>query len=163
MYKHPSTIESVSVDGEVYPLSELNNNIQIHSLEKDGTCTFSFKKRKHVVIIDLENRKDRQSFIKTKGKEFSLKINTSLSLLIEQLGFNESAANTDSEVIAPMPGLVLKTMVKKDEEVVQGQILLTLEAMKMENAIKSPRDGIIKEIKVKDGDKVDKGSILIQF
>jgi biotin carboxyl carrier protein len=163
MYKHPSLIESVNIDGEIYPASELENNIHIHALEKDGTCTFSFKNKKHKVIIDLENKENRQSYIKTKGKEFSLKINTHLSLLIEQLGFNESVVNTDSEVIAPMPGLVLKTMVKKGQEVKKGEILLTLEAMKMENVIKSTRDGIIKELMVSDGDKVDKGSILIQF
>ena len=64
---------------------------------------------------------------------------------------------------APMPGLVLDIMVKEGEEVTEGQELIVLEAMKMENAIKSPQDGKIKKIAIKNQDKIDKNHTLLSF
>ncbi|MCL4155747.1 UNVERIFIED_CONTAM: hypothetical protein GTU68_052685 [Idotea baltica] len=62
-----------------------------------------------------------------------------------------------------MPGLVLNIRVSPGDEVAEGDTLLVLEAMKMENVIKAVGNGTVKEIKVGHGDKVDKGQILIQF
>ena len=64
---------------------------------------------------------------------------------------------------APMPGLVLDIMVKEGEEVTEGQELIVLEAMKMDNAIKSPQDGKIKKIAIKNQDKIDKNHTLLSF
>ncbi|MDG2454536.1 MAG: acetyl-CoA carboxylase biotin carboxyl carrier protein subunit, partial [Bacteroidia bacterium] len=61
------------------------------------------------------------------------------------------------------PGLVLNVLVKAGEEVSEGQEIVILEAMKMENAIKSPQDGIIQSILVQNQDKVEKNQILIEF
>ena len=62
-----------------------------------------------------------------------------------------------------MPGLVLSVLVKEGDEVKKGDNLLVLEAMKMENIIKSPADVTIKSIKIKASDKVEKNQVLIQF
>ena len=67
------------------------------------------------------------------------------------------------ELKAPMPGLVLDVKVTSGDEVIEGQELLVLEAMKMENAIKSPQDGIIKSISIEKNDKVEKNQILVSF
>ena len=62
-----------------------------------------------------------------------------------------------------MPGLILDLKVKPGDEVKKGDIVLILEAMKMENIIKSPGDGLVKSVKVKLKDSVEKNQILIQF
>lgn len=62
-----------------------------------------------------------------------------------------------------MPGLVLEISVADGQEVNAGDSLLILEAMKMENIIKSPGQGVIDEILVKTGQAVDKGQLLIKF
>jgi biotin carboxyl carrier protein len=62
-----------------------------------------------------------------------------------------------------MPGLVLSVLVKEGDEVKKGDNLFVLEAMKMENIIKSPADVTIKSIKIKASDKVEKNQVLIQF
>jgi biotin carboxyl carrier protein len=62
-----------------------------------------------------------------------------------------------------MPGLVLKVFVSNGDEVKKGDNLFILEAMKMENIIKSPSDVSIKNIKIVPGDKVEKGQVLMQF
>jgi biotin carboxyl carrier protein len=55
-----------------------------------------------------------------------------------------------------MPGLVVKLSVSVGESVKKGQGLLILEAMKMQNEIKSPMDGVVKEIKVSEKQAVEK-------
>jgi biotin carboxyl carrier protein len=64
---------------------------------------------------------------------------------------------------APMPGLVLKTEVKKGEPVNKGDTLVIIEAMKMENMIKTPFDGIVKEVHVSPTQAVDKNALLIEL
>ena len=64
---------------------------------------------------------------------------------------------------APMPGLVLDILVNEGDEVTEGQELIVLEAMKMENAIKSPQDGIIDKIQIDKQDKIDKNHTLLSF
>ncbi len=62
---------------------------------------------------------------------------------------------------APMPGAVISVNVNAGDEVSQGQVLLILEAMKMEHRIVSPRDGKVKEVHVVQGDQVDNGALLV--
>ena len=62
-----------------------------------------------------------------------------------------------------MPGLVVNIFVKEGDAVLEGDKLLTLEAMKMENILKSPGDGIIKKINIGKTQTVDKNQILIEF
>ncbi len=66
-------------------------------------------------------------------------------------------------VTSPMPGKILRILVKEGEEVKTGQGLIILEAMKMENEIPSPRNGTVKKILVKEGDTVDTRQPLIKL
>jgi biotin carboxyl carrier protein len=65
------------------------------------------------------------------------------------------------EIRAPMPGLVLEVIVSVGQRVKSGDVLLRVEAMKMENDIKSDREGTVKEILVSKGDEVLEGAVLI--
>jgi 3-methylcrotonyl-CoA carboxylase alpha subunit len=64
---------------------------------------------------------------------------------------------------APMPGLVLKVLVREGEHVRAHQALIVLEAMKMEHSIEAPHDGIIKKVRVVEGGRVAEGDILIEM
>ncbi|MCZ2108954.1 MAG: biotin/lipoyl-binding protein [Dehalococcoidia bacterium] len=70
-----------------------------------------------------------------------------------------SAAN--GAVKAQIAGRILSVKVKVGDQVARGDVLLILEAMKMENEIKAPADGTVKELLVKDGDRVSEGAGLI--
>ena len=63
--------------------------------------------------------------------------------------------------MAPMPGKVVKVLVKDGQAVKQGQVLLVLEAMKMEQTTVSPVDGAVKQVLVREGEQVTSGQILI--
>ena len=62
-----------------------------------------------------------------------------------------------------MPGLVLELNVEAGQTIAKGDPLLILEAMKMENVIKSAGEGVVEEILVKKGAAVEKGALLIKL
>lgn len=64
-------------------------------------------------------------------------------------------------VNAPMPGNILKIEVKQGDTVKAGQLMVILEAMKMENEIVAPKAGTVAQVVAKVGDKVDTGAALI--
>ena len=66
-------------------------------------------------------------------------------------------------VKAPLPGSILEIQVKEGESVKAGNVLLILEAMKMENEIVAPIDGVIKSIYVKAGDTVNTNDLLVSI
>ena len=113
-------------------------------------------------VISFE-RGAKSAQIKVNGNIYSVTAQDQFDILLDQLGM--SALNTAkvSEIKAPMPGLVLKLFVKEGSEVKKGDNLFILEAMKMENIIKSPADVIVKTVKIKPGDKVEKGQVLLLF
>lgn len=64
-------------------------------------------------------------------------------------------------VTAPMPGTILKVHVSVGDTVAVGDVLLMLEAMKMENEISSPVSGVIREVHVREGQPVNAGDVLV--
>ena len=73
---------------------------------------------------------------------------------------NSSVAGNDGRIVAPMPGRVVVIKAGPGEAVVAGQELLVIEAMKMELAIKSPRDGVVAELRATAGDFVEADAVL---
>ena len=71
------------------------------------------------------------------------------------------AAGAGEAVTAPMPGTVLNVKVTQGQSVKKGDILVILEAMKMENEITAPRDGVVSQIVATKGAAVDTGAALL--
>ncbi len=67
----------------------------------------------------------------------------------------------EARVAAPMPGRVLRVLVKPGDDVAVGQGLVVVEAMKMENEIGSPKAGRVREVAVTDGQSVESGRLLV--
>ena len=80
-------------------------------------------------------------------------------------GYKPSGISDTDEgaLISQMPGKVVKLMTKVGATVTKGETLLILEAMKMENEIKSSADGVIKAIHVKEGQALDAGQVMIEI
>jgi propionyl-CoA carboxylase alpha chain len=73
------------------------------------------------------------------------------------------AADTSKLVVSPMPGLVMAMEVQEGDAVKEGQTLAIIEAMKMENLIRSERDGVVKTVGFKVGDSVATDDVLVEF
>ena len=81
----------------------------------------------------------------------------------EPYGKFESITTGEKSIFAPMPAKVIKVKCKAGESVRKGEILIILEAMKMENEIRSPADGVIKEVMVEEGANVSHDETMIVF
>jgi biotin carboxyl carrier protein len=104
---------------------------------------------KQVVILD--------------GLPFEVELMREVDLLVETLGFNQRKPGENKVVTAPMPGHVIRLNAVAGEQVEKGSMLMTLEAMKMENTVQSPESGIIKEVFVRQGQTVSKGEKLLEL
>lgn len=100
--------------------------------------------------------------IKVNGKKHTVSIKDRFDILLEQMGMSAAAGSKLNDIKAPMPGLVLRTLVNAGDSFKKGDALLVLEAMKMENILKAPADGTVKELNVSAGDKVEKNQVLIK-
>ncbi len=67
------------------------------------------------------------------------------------------------EILAPMPGKIVKVLAEKNQEVAQGAGLLVIEAMKMQNELRAPRAGKVAEIYVAEGAGVETGARLVRL
>jgi biotin carboxyl carrier protein len=75
-------------------------------------------------------------------------------------GLNKGGAGA---LVTQMPGKVVKLMKKEGDKVAKGETVLILEAMKMENEIKSGADGIVKTINVKEGQALEAGFLMMEI
>jgi len=77
---------------------------------------------------------------------------------------SSGSQNAEGEILdAPMPGNIINVAVKVGDTVKKGQLLIVLEAMKMENEIVSPKDGIITSVAVSKGQSVNAGDALVKI
>jgi len=74
-----------------------------------------------------------------------------------------AAADGPQEVVAPMPGKIVKILVAQHEEVAAGTGLLVIEAMKMQNELRAPRAGRVEEVYVEEGKGVETGTRLLRL
>lgn len=84
-------------------------------------------------------------------------------MMVEKLGIKTTEKKASGDVKSPMPGLVVKINVAVGDTVSVGQGILVLEAMKMQNEIKSAVAGVVKEIKVSERQPVDKNQLLLKI
>jgi biotin carboxyl carrier protein len=119
--------------------------------------------RSYTIIIESREPETNSLVLRINGKKLSIQTKYKMALLLESMGLSAISALKVNEVKAPMPGLVLRALVEAGDQVKKGDSLLVLEAMKMENVIKSPVDAEIAKIVVKQGQAVEKNQVLIQF
>lgn len=130
------------------------NDLLYHVINENGSY--------NVEVVSFD-REAKTAEIKVNNNIYTLTAKDQFDVLLDKMGLSNLMAAKVSEIKAPMPGMVLKVLVEEGAEVKKGENLFVLEAMKMENIIKSPADVTVKTIKIKPGDKVEKGQILMMF
>jgi biotin carboxyl carrier protein len=130
------------------------NDVLYHVIYNNGSYNAE------VVSFD---RDSKTAEIKVNSNTYTVSAKDQFDVLLDKMGLSSLNTVKISDIKAPMPGLVLRVLVAEGDEIKKGDSLFVLEAMKMENIIKSPADVTVKAIKIKPGDKVEKGQILISF
>ena len=125
-----------------------------HSISKNSSI------KSEVLSYD---RNDKLIKVEVDGVTYQVSIEDSYDQLVNKMGLSANVVKKLSEIKAPMPGLVLEIMVEAGDQLEEGDSIMILEAMKMENVIKAPGEMTIKEVLIEKGDAVDKNQILIKL
>ena len=137
-------------------------SLDIHPVNKASFHILYQNRSYNAELIEL-NKAEKTCSVRVKANVYTMSLSDQFDELLHKLGMDNLNALKILELKAPMPGMVLKILVREGEEVKKGSNLLILEAMKMENIIKSPADVVVKSIKVKPSDKVEKNQVMIVF
>jgi biotin carboxyl carrier protein len=125
-----------------------------YHLEKDG-------KIYNVQILPGDD--DKKPKIRVNGLSYDSELIDKYDELVKKLGMENLTKVEIKELKSPMPGLVIKLDVKAGDVIAKGDPIMILEAMKMENIIKSRGEGKIAEVLVKQGQAVEKNELLVRF
>jgi biotin carboxyl carrier protein len=152
-------------DDKGYQLGKINNQaFTIDRVKSSDNNWHILKEGKSYNIEILKvDKVAKQVDLKMNGKLNSVKLSDQFDALLKSLGMDNLAAKKVLELKAPMPGLVLSILANEGDTIAKGDSLLVLEAMKMENIIKSPTEGVIKKIHAIKGNAVEKNQLLISF
>jgi len=128
-------------------------------------------KSKSVMLVDgcsheisiNSNGYDNSRLVTVGGIEVELEIDNFRLAHLKKAAGNGRGKAASKKINAPMPGLILEVKVNQGEQVESGQLILVIEAMKMENAIKSSAASVVKNVAVSKGQSVEKGDLLIEF
>ncbi|WP_019986504.1 acetyl-CoA carboxylase biotin carboxyl carrier protein subunit [Rudanella lutea] len=136
-----------------WDLARLNDNT-FHILHQNRSYTAE------LIELDSEAKTVKLSL---NGHLYTVQLKDRFDQLLEQMGMSGAASAKINDIKAPMPGLIVGVSVQPGDVVKKGDAVLILEAMKMENLIKSPGEGTIRAIRVAKGDRVEKNQVLIEF
>jgi biotin carboxyl carrier protein len=161
----------VSVNNSKLNVKVLNDNELTADEEKYyyellPICNHSFILKLNNKVFELTTERLNSDLFNVllEGNQFEVTVRTALQekavkLLESSAGFQHHHMN----VKAPMPGLILKIKKNIGDKVEQGESIIILEAMKMENDLKAPASGEIEKIFVTEGSPVEKGVILFSI
>lgn len=129
-------------NGELkYHLLNENKSFQAEIIQAD------FYKREYTIVLN--------------SKTYHLKISNALDLMIEKMGYSINGSKKLNAIHAPMPGIIIGLEIKQGDVVKEGDTVLILEAMKMENEIVSPVDGVVNKIHTSKSTTVSTGEPLV--
>ena len=126
--------------------------------------SYSLKLNNKVFELVVEQIGNDLVNVLVNGNNYEVTVRTALQEKAHELLENSSSKQSRrSEVKAPMPGLILKIKKNVGEKVEQGESIIILEAMKMENDLKAPFSGSIEKIFITEGSAVEKGTVLFSL
>jgi biotin carboxyl carrier protein len=145
--------------------SDINpNDINWDIIEiKDGKFHILYGNQSFVATVLNVDYSEKSFTVIINQNSYEVLLKDKFDLLAKQLGFAHKVVKIVNDVKAPMSGIVIDIIVNVGDEIIKGDSVLILEAMKMENIIKAERDAVVKSISIQKGAAVDKNQILVEF
>ncbi|MDQ4074552.1 MAG: acetyl-CoA carboxylase biotin carboxyl carrier protein subunit [Thermoproteota archaeon] len=94
------------------------------------------------------------------GSPLTLKKHSKLAEVIEKSSGRGAGQASQNSISSQIPGRVISISVSKGDSIKKGDNIVVLESMKMQVAVKSPRDGVVKELKVKEGQSISRNDVV---
>jgi len=143
---------SVLVNGRSY---------QVDFSEIDGGQAFSLLVDGHSYEAFLTEDEAEGMQVVIQGIRYLTEVIDEHEQLLRQVAGDAGLSGEMYELTAPMPGLVIKVAVAVGDQVAEGDVLVILESMKMQNELKSPQSGVVTTVNVGDRDQVEKRDVMI--
>lgn len=150
-------------------IDPLEENIKINNkkeelkvVEDDNGFTYIVYEGKKYLAEIIEKNQNKYTVL-INGISYSFSIESPFSYERKKYLESQEPEKKVEVVEAPMPGKIVEVMVEAGQEVNEGDALIILEAMKMQNEINSPIAGKIKQIIVKANDTVNKEDVLVEI
>lgn len=145
-----------------YQFSTKGQKLKVEMIEEaDGILLFACEGVRYPVEIVSVRQNNYEVMVN--GVSYNFTIETPFSLKRRQiLAANKPVSDTE-EVRTPMPGKIVSVAVKVGQEVKQGDPILVLEAMKMQNTLTAPINGIVTVVKAKESTNVGKDELLVEI
>ena len=147
------------------PISHLPTNVFFYGMEPFQEIMVDLEAGKTLVIhcqaiSDVHEDGTVEVFFELNGQPRVIKVRKNdATVAIKE---NKKADSGNSNHIgAPLPGMISNVAVKAGQKVTKGDLLLSIEAMKMETTLHAEKDGVISELLVKAGDQVDAKDLLV--
>ncbi len=131
-------------------------------LEALGDGRYSLIYNNMPYIVNL-SKKQENMFVRVVGDQFQVLVEDERTRQVKELIKAVGGAHGEKVIKAPIPGLVVKVNAAPGEAFKEGDALLILEAMKMENLIKAPFDCEVLEVGVKEKDAVEQNAMLVKI
>lgn len=147
----------IKVDDRTYSFSLARTQLGSFSLLLDDSAFEIF------LLDSTGNGDDKSLQMMVKGISYNVTIEDHRSLLRKKVSRDFTLTSGLQEIRAPMPGKVVRVEVKPGDTVSKGTGLLVLEAMKMENELKSTSEGSVENVLVEAGKAVEKGEVLLSI
>jgi biotin carboxyl carrier protein len=129
--------------------------------DENGFTYILFKNKKY--LAEIVEKSQNKYTVLINGVSYSFTIETPISYKRKRYLEKTQQKSKTEMVGAPMPGKIVEVLMEEGAKVKEGESLLILEAMKMQNEIASPINGTIKKICVKSNDIVNKEDLLIEI
>ena len=166
---YPKVFTDFALVSETYgPVSMLPTPAYFYGIPVGGELFIEIEKGKTLVVQNLaESEPDDKGmvtvFFELNGQPRRIKVPDRAHGASGSAVRRKAELGNDAHVGAPMPGVISTVAVAAGQEVTAGDVLVSIEAMKMETAIHAERDGVLAEILVKTGDQIDAKDLLIVY
>ena len=143
-------------------INDTNYNVDVRKIDENKYHIIKGNKSFNLEIVKADYAK-KEFQVKVNNTAYEFQAKDQFDLLLKELGMESVGSTKVNELKAPMPGLVLDILVQPGQEIAKGDGLVILEAMKMENILKSPADVVVKSIEIEKSQTVEKNQLLIKF